>query len=109
VEDVVAVEMVVPPLRHYFMTWGRVFDPPSGEAELLTAVTAFAPAAIGETASDSRICDTLRSASNAPYFYEGLLSFAQRAIPYGDEYANWRLARRAAIQQGREIYYLGSI
>jgi len=51
---------------------------------------------------------TLQEAAQAPYFFEGLVSFAQRPIPFGDQYEDWRAKRRKRMEDGHEIYYLGT-
>jgi hypothetical protein len=105
-DDVVAVELVRPPLRHYYITWGRIFDPASAEAELLAMVASSMPS-VGP--GDGRICSLLREAAEAPYFYEALISFGRRPIPLGDAYESWQEERRDAMRRGKEIYYLGSV
>ncbi len=105
-DDVVAVELRARSERHYFLTWGRIFDPPDDEHGLLAAVTDFAPARVRDATDMSRrVCETLGEAAHAPYFFEGLLHFARQPIPYGDGYDSWRKERRKQMEEGREIYY----
>ena len=108
-DDVVAIEVAAPPKRHFFLTWGRVFD--AEEEPLLEVADAqLAACGIDPQGTTSRLCDTLQEAANAPYFFEGLLYFAQQSpIPFGDTYETWARERREAMEAGREIYYLRAL
>jgi hypothetical protein len=109
-DDVVAIEVVTPPQRHYFLTWGRIFDPVDG-VELLATIEAH----LGQVGLNkkevtaSRVCSTLQEASQALYFFEGLISFSHRPIPFGDGYELWRKKKQSQMEEGREIYYLGAL
>src|SRR6185437_11113562 len=111
VEDVVAVEVRLGNGgRRYFLCWGRVLastDP----RPLENLITKHARIWLGdEQVVSCRVCLTLMEAATsgeAPYFYEGLLSFSV-AIPYGDQYEAWRQERASELADGRGIYYCGS-
>jgi hypothetical protein len=56
------------------------------------------------------VCGSLREAADsgsAPYFYECLLYFCWKPIPFGDHYEQWRSDREAAMEQGRDISFCG--
>lgn len=107
-EDLVAIAVEVDTGEtRYFLTWGRIqdnVDPEPLEAVVLRRAGGFD---LGGDPIRVRVCDALREAREAPYFYEALFSFAQRPIPYGDGYEAWRAAMSAALEEGRELYYLG--
>lgn len=107
-EDVVAIEVALEDGQHrYFMTWGRIqdtVDPTELENLVLRHSTKVDLGGIGRSA---RLCDTLSEASAAPYFYEGLLSFAHQPIPFGKGYSKWRKRRAEAQRTGQDIYFLG--
>jgi hypothetical protein len=106
-DEVVAIKVVdAKRTGHFFMTWGRAFDAVRPEplvSAVRTQLQQFGISAIRSI----RICDTLQAAANQPYFYEALIDFSQRRVPYGKAYAKWRAARRKQIEAGKEIYYLG--
>jgi hypothetical protein len=105
-EDVVAIEVTrAGGSTTYYMTWGRLFDPVD-PAALLAAVRCHLITPGDEPAS-LRVCNTLREASDAPYFFEGVIAFAQKRIPFGPGYDEWAAAMRGAIIEGKEIYLLG--
>jgi hypothetical protein len=108
-EDVVAVEVLAPPERHYFLTWGRVFDPVNG-GDLLGVVGAqLGQYGVDRKIATSRVCATLQEAAQAPYFFEGFMYFCHRPIPYGDEYDRWKTKVRSEMEEGRGVYYLGAV
>lgn len=106
-EEVVALRASTgegPP--RFFMTWGRVFgavDP----TPLLEAVRPHIERQLGQPAQELSVCDTLREAQEAPYFYEGLLHFAQQRVPYGPDYERWAGDKRSALRGGKELHFLG--
>lgn len=100
-EDIVAIRVVDSRgRRHFFVTWGRVFDSVDPEP-LLDAVRSSLPkfGALSKIRS-IQVCETLQDASKQPYFYEALVSFSRERI-LSDR------VRRARILSGRDIYYLG--
>jgi hypothetical protein len=107
-EDVVAIEVTLENGEHrYFMTWGRIQDNvESAPLEELVMLQS-GRVELGGVAKSARLCSTLSEAQSALYFFEGLLTFAQSMIPFGDGYADWRDGRREQMAEGREIYYLG--
>jgi hypothetical protein len=107
-EDVVGIRTVGESPEAAFMTWGRIFDPVDG-VTLITVIRRHLPAfGIGESV-ELAVCDTLQEVSNFPYFYEALLSFAMRRIPYGDGYEAWRQRMAEALARGEEIDFLGRL
>jgi hypothetical protein len=111
VEDVVAVEVrLADGGARYFLTWGRIQDrvDPGPVCELVLRSTT--PGSLRGDPVGARLCGTLREAAQspeAPYFYECILSFCHRPIPFGDGYEAWRTDRDRAMQDGREISYCG--
>lgn len=55
----------------------------------------------------ARVCASLSEAAAQPYFYEALLDFAQKPIPFGEGYGRWRREKAAAMADGSEFYFLG--
>ena len=105
-EDAVAIEVTrADGSVAYCMTWGRVFnavDP----APLLEALR---PHLVkpGDEPTSIRVCDTLQEAAGAPYFFEAVIAFAQKSVPFGPDYNHWASEMRNAIIRGRELYRLG--
>ena len=107
-EDWVAVEVRVDSGQsRFFVTWGRIQDAvdPQPLEELLLRVAAHF--AIGGQPVSARVCANLGEAAGQPYFYEALLGMAQQPIPYGEGYDAWLRERATAMQEGREIHFLG--
>jgi hypothetical protein len=109
VEDVVALEVKLRTgeLR-YFVTWGRLFDPIDPTRLIESARTHMSEAALGGEIESVRLCDSLREAKDAPYFFEALLSFAQQQIPRADDHEAWRARMRSELAAGKQLYFLGS-
>jgi hypothetical protein len=107
-EDVVAVEATLTSgAMRYFLTWGRVFDAVD-PAELIACIEPHLPTfALDGELESVRVCETLQEAAHAPYFFEALIRFSQRAVPYGEEYESWRSRMRGELQSGKQLYYLG--
>jgi len=99
-EDVVAIQ-VTDSLgkEHYFVTWGRAFDPVDSEP-LLRAVRRALPRFGLRKVRKLDVCTSLRHAADQTYFYEGLLAFSQKGTLS-------RRTQRARIAAGKDIYYLG--
>jgi hypothetical protein len=110
-EDVIAVEVgLADGQSRYFLTWGRIqqkVDP----GPVAALVLAFARhVSLGGEPVSARVCHSLREAaesSDAPYFYECLLGFSRKPIPFGDGYQAWRAAMDEAMRSGDEIAYCG--
>ena len=100
-EDIVAIRVIDSRgKKHFFVTWGRVFDAVDPKP-LLDAVRSSLPKFGGMSAIRSiRVCETLQEAADQPYFYEALFSFSR-------ERDLSERVRRARIIAGKNIYYLG--
>jgi hypothetical protein len=92
-----------------FLTWGRVFDPVDSKSLVRALVNGLRKFGIGEEASIT-VCHSLKEIASAEYFYEGLLSLAQKRVPYGKgSYPVWKCKMQRAINGGKEIYLVGKI
>ena len=103
----VAVELDTSEER-FFMVWGRIqdkVDPEPLEQLIMKYCIGYD---LGGKPVKTRLCWSLQEAAHAPYFYEGLLSFSQTHIPFGDQYEAWRNDLHEKMQQGKEFYYLGN-
>lgn len=107
-EDVVGIKAKDQTSRAVaFMVWGRLFDPVD-ERELLDVVTSRSASFAGAPMTDFRVCKSLIEVADHDYFFEGLLSFAWRPIPFGAGYETWRAeAKRKLIEDGEDLYFLG--
>jgi hypothetical protein len=106
-DDVVAIKAsFADGSTRYCMTWGRPFDAVDPN-RLLDAVRPHL-GSVDEEGVSLRVCDTLQEASATPYFFEALIHFSQRPIPFGAGYETWAEQKRDAIQRGKEIYFLGT-
>lgn len=107
-EDWVAVEVRTDMAQSgFFITWGRIqdtVDPGPLEGLILRTAGQFQ---IGGEPLSARVCASLQDAAGQPYFYEALLSIAQQPIPRGEGFEDWRRERAEAMEEGREIYFLG--
>ena len=93
--------------RRYFVTWGRIQDKvdPAPLEQLVFQHSSRCD--LGGEPVRAILCDSLREARDERYFFEALLAFGQQQIPYGDSYAAWRAETQEAMENGRELYYLG--
>jgi hypothetical protein len=100
-DDIVGV-CVLSPGRGWlgFLTYGRLWDS-TDEAELVAAVRANLPVFGLYSSDEVRVCTSLQELSSCPYFFEGLLGFAWKPIPFGDAYDQWREERRAELLSGK--------
>jgi hypothetical protein len=107
-EDIVAVEVTLDTAeKRYFLTWGRVHhrvDPAPLEALILRVCRRFS---LGGDPVGTRLCATLQDAADQPYFFECFFDMCQKTIPFGPEYPDWAERTRRAMDEGKEIYYLG--
>ncbi len=107
-EDIVAVELTTADGHVcYLVTWGRIqspVEPEPLEALILGVADHFA---VRGTPEKARLCWSLKDAREAPYFYEALLHFAHRPIPFGTGYAKWRKRMDRRMRRGQEIYFVG--
>jgi hypothetical protein len=108
VEDIVAIKATDSRGKpHFFIAWGRAFDPVDPKPLLRAvrpALSRFGLSAIRRL----EVCPTLQEASDQPYFFEALVAFAQKPIPTGKVRRAWIAARRKQIAAGKDIYYLGA-
>jgi hypothetical protein len=82
-DDVVAVKLTESKGRaHFFLTWGRIFDrvDPNG---LETVIAKHAGRFGIKNPKSVAVCDSLKEASRARYFYESLFHISQEKIPFG--------------------------
>jgi hypothetical protein len=108
-EDLVAVKVRSADRQmHYFVTWGRIFDPV--DPRQIEAVIASHAHNFGiKRPSSTSMCDRLSEASNARYFYEALFDFCQKTIPRGKiAYSKWRKKTKMQMLSGKHLYYCGS-
>jgi hypothetical protein len=106
-EDIVGVRVVDRERGEFgFITWGRVFGPVE-EAKLAAAVRISAERCGLGAIESVTVCESLQALSGHPYFFEALLEFAREAKPRGAGYVKWLAGKRKAVEQGREIYFLG--
>ena len=90
----------------FFVTWGRIqdaVDPRPLEELTLRAASQFA---LGGQPVSARVCASLQEAAAQPYFFEAVLRMAGRPIPYGAGYDAWKREVAAAMEEGREIYFV---
>lgn len=91
-----------------FVTYGRLWDPVD-PAELLANISAHLPECGIENVVSLSLCDTLSELREAPYFFESLISFSWRPIPFGPNYEQWRESTRREVELGRHIYCVGNV
>ena len=105
-EDIVAVKVVDSDgVVAFYLTWGRIqdrIDPAPLEALVLRHARQS-----GVRADRAHLCATLQEAAGEPYFFEGLFSFSQRPIPFGEGYQEWRRSMDEAMREGKELFLLG--
>lgn len=91
-----------------FMTWGRLFDPVEDDG-LLKAVENQSGSFAGGPMIDFSICRSLLDVADHQYFFEGLLHFAWRPIPFGEGYEQWRKQKRIELKEsGKDLFFLGA-
>jgi hypothetical protein len=108
-EDVVAIK--IRDVRRGWvgaMTWGRLWDP-IDDRELLEAIKRHLSGFGIEEPVEIQLCSSLREIESGEYFYEALLKFSWKPPAFGPRYEDWRAERKAALEQGREIYFVGSL
>ncbi len=108
-ENIIAVELALETgERRYFLTWGRIqstVDTTSLEDQVLKHSIRFA---LGGTPVSAHVCESLQEASGEPYFYECFFLMCQERIPFGEEYRRWKEGMAAAMEKGKELYFLGA-
>ena len=108
-DDIVALKVVLDEgPNQYFLTWGRLIDPVETKSLEELVGSHLAQFGLGGAAVSISVCDSLREASRARYFYECFFQMCQKSIPFGDGYKNWAAQILEQLKQGREIYYLGA-
>jgi hypothetical protein len=107
-EDIIAIRVTDSGGRkHYFLTWGRIFDRIETD-ELYLAIKPHLKRFGIKNKRQFHLCDSLREAMQQRYFFEGFFKMAQERIPYGvSSYPKWKSKQKARIKKGRGIYYLG--
>ena|SRR5258706_11189911 len=108
-EDVVAVKVRGSKVAvHYFITWGRIFD--RVDPKSLELVVAKHASKFGvRNLKSVTVCDSLREASKARYFYEALFHISQEKIPFGKStYGPWRAKIKKQMLSGRQLFYCGA-
>ena len=108
--DVVALSISEPLVgTHYVLTWGRVFDV-IDPAELEEVVTMHALSFGILDPRKARVCESLKDASNAKYFYEAFYDISQEKIPLGKStFPKWRALMRKELKAGKQIWYCGCV
>jgi hypothetical protein len=115
VDDIVAVAVELDGSTHHWLTWGRVF----GGTEYDKLAVALAPhLGRGDHAPgpEDVVFETLRMASDAPYFYECLVDIMDARMlallddPTLREPNRWVASRRAILadDSGAEDWYCGA-
>lgn len=89
------------------MTWGRLFGALESKP-LLREVKKHSKTFDGGPMRDLTLCESLSQASKFAYFYEALIHFSQRPMPFGKGYKAWQKRKRdELIYHGKGIYFLG--
>lgn len=91
-----------------FLTRGRLWDQIE-DHDVLRVVKAHLRECGIEHPSEVHLCDSLRDVGSATYFFEGLINFAREPIPFGPEYEDWKNLKKAALESGKDIYYVGPL
>jgi hypothetical protein len=73
----------------------------------LEALVIRAAPGFGISASSAKACNSLQEAAGEPYFFEGLFHTSRTPIPFGEGYESWQRDVDAAMQDGKELYFLG--
>ncbi|MGA3007920.1 MAG: hypothetical protein ABSE59_08515 [Opitutaceae bacterium] len=92
---------------HYFLTWGRIFD--RVDAKGLEVVITKHVSKFGiKNPQSVAVCDSLKKASKARYFYEAFFHLSREKIPFGvSTYRLWRAKKKKQILSGQQIFYCG--
>jgi hypothetical protein len=106
-DDIVAIKVVDhAEKKHFFLTWGRVFDA-IDEEPLLAAIEANLSMWGVRKARSLEVCDSLQEAASERYFFEAFFMMSQERIPFGPKYKSWQASKRKRIKKGEDIRYLG--
>lgn len=108
-EDIVAVEVELDNgQRRYFLTWGRIQDKIESEPLERLILEQCKGFGLGGKPVRARLCLSLQEASREPYFYECFFMICQQKIPFGDGYDKWKKEMDKKMNNGKELYLLGS-
>jgi hypothetical protein len=91
-----------------FVTWGRLWDAVDEDAVAEAVKPHLAGFGISEP-QEILVCTSLAEIQSGQYFYEALLSFSWNAPAFGPRYEEWRNEKRAAVREGRELYFIGPL
>ena len=86
------------------ITWGRVGDP-IDDGWLLDAYRLSLSVESKAEVERVELCGSLREISTSEYFFEGLIAFARRPIPFGEGYEEWRAERLDEFKAGNGDFY----
>src|SRR3954463_7213484 len=106
-DDVVCVKVKQKGKRLiYLLTWGRVFDPVD-PSTLLKAIEEGLISFGLKSIPPPELCASLSEGAKEKYFYEGLIAFARKPIPFGrTTYRAWATKMQRAIRSGKEIFVI---
>ena len=108
-DDIIAVEVKDGKRGNAaFLTWGRVFDRIDPDI-IENKIAAAAPRFGLHNIKSVQVCWSLQEVARYPYFYEALVAFSWKPIPFGKGYKAWAAKKRKEISAGKEIYFLGTI
>jgi len=108
-DDVVALRVqLTNGEERFLLTWGRIFDPVDDRLLVETVRKHLGQFSFGGEPKTIEVCDSLRAAAGARYFYEAFFAMCQKPIPFGADYKAWVAATRARLETGKEIYDLGA-
>ena len=106
-EDIIAIKVLDKKKGEAaFLTWGRVFDRVD-PAHIEKVLTRFLPKYGLNDVAKVTVCWSLKDVASYPYFFEKLVFFAWKPIPFGKRYKSWAFKMKRAISSGKEIYFLG--
>lgn len=106
-EDVVAVRVELADGRScYYLTWGRIQDPVDPKP-LESLILRHAQVQLARHRPVEARVTRLAEASKEPWFFESFFGMAQRQIPFGPGYGDWKKKTRRRMREGRDIWFLG--
>src|ERR1700716_235644 len=81
-DDIVALKVVLDEgPNQYFLTWGRLIDPVETKSLEELVGSHLAQFGLGGAAVSISVCDSIRAASRARYFYECFFQMCQSPFP----------------------------
>jgi hypothetical protein len=107
-EDVIGIAAIDKKMGHgALMTWGRIFDPVDDKG-ILEITRVVLPKYGFLNVRKVAICSSLKEVASFPYFFEALLSFSWKPIPFGERsYATWRKRIETEMRAGKHFHFLG--